>query len=258
MRWRIVAIFALLLGAATTAHGRAVPAAAPATRATASPLPPTLAVPAFRMTYRVLRGGWHIGTATFTLERDGKRWHFHSEAHATGLAGVFFHSTFRESSRFTIADRRIRPLAYTYTDSGHKDHDEKVCFDWKAGKASDTRNGKTQTLSLAPGMLDRLSAQLAISRRLAAGVPVTKPYRIVKGGEVNAYHLVRKKNAEIKTRAGKFDTLLVVRQNPGSKRTTRFWLAPKYVWLPVKMQQVAPGDATYTFVLDKLQWLDAK
>ncbi|MGH8274460.1 MAG: DUF3108 domain-containing protein [Gammaproteobacteria bacterium] len=252
------AIATPLLFAAILAAPGAFSAPAPPITTAAASLPATLAIPAFHMTYRVLRGSLHIGTAQYTLERNGRSWYFHSEAHATGLAGIFFHSTFRESTRFTIADRLIRPFAYAYSDSGDKSHDETIRFDWANGKALDTQNGKTKTPALAPGRLDRLSAQLAISRRLAAGVPVTVPYHIIKGGEVDTYHLVRKKNETITTPAGKFETVLVVRDNPGSKRTTRFWLAPKYAWLPVKMQHVSPGDATYSFILEKLQWLATK
>ncbi len=262
MRLKLIAIATLLFiapptPAETAAHaGASVSAATPATRSAA--LPAALGIPAFRMTYQVFRNDWHIGSATFTLERDGGCWHFYSEAHASGIASWFVHSTFRESSRFTIVHGEIHPLAYSYTDSGRKDRDETIRFDWAAGLARDTRNGQTKTLAIAPGMLDRLSAQLEISRELAAGGPLADPYRIVNGGEINIYRLSRKKREEIAMPAGNFKTVAVVRNDPDSGRATRFWMAPDYAWLPVKMQQIEPGEATYSFVLDHLEWLPAK
>lgn len=244
---------ALLLVALPVLAAPSVPV--PASAARTAMLPVVLGIPAFRMTYRVLRNGWHIGSATFTLERENGVWHFYSEAHASGIASWFVHSSFRESSRFTIVNREIRPLVYSYTDSGRKDRDETIRFDWATDLAHDTRNGRTKTLAIAPGVLDRLSAQLEISRELAAGGPLADPYRIVNGGEMDIYHLRRGKRGEIATPAGKFQTVLVVRSDPDSGRANRFWMAPGYAWLPVKMQQIEPGEATYSFVLDDLEWL---
>ncbi len=229
---------------------------APPLRTTAPALPATLAIPPFKMHYKVLRNGWHIGSAVFTLERDGDAWHFHSKAWPTGIASWFVHSNFKESSRFDIMNHRIRPLDYSYLDSGSPSHDETIHFDWNNGQASDRKGkGKATNVPIAAGMVDRLTAQLKISRQLAAGVPLTSPYRVVHDGEVDDYHLKKEKHETITTPAGKFTTVLVVRRDPKSGRANRFWLAPKYAWLPVKMQQFEPGDATYTFTLTRLKWL---
>ncbi|HEX5314136.1 MAG TPA: DUF3108 domain-containing protein, partial [Gammaproteobacteria bacterium] len=152
-------------------------------------------------------------------------------------------------------DRLLRPLVYAYTDSGHPDHNETISFDWDNDRAHDIRGGKEKLIPIAPGMLDRLTAQLEISRELAAGVPLTEPYLVVKGGEINAYHLRRDGQKKIDTPTGRFDTTVVVREDPDSHSTTVFWLAPQYRWLPVKIEQREPGEATYSFVLTHLQWL---
>ncbi|MDN5864120.1 MAG: DUF3108 domain-containing protein [Gammaproteobacteria bacterium] len=240
----------------------AVPARAqpaPAAGSTPTDFPATLAIPAFKMHYQVLRNGWHIGAADFILERDGDAWHFHSKAWPTGFASWFVDTTFTESSRFEIVDHRIRPIKYSYTDSGSPSHNERIRFDWSADTARD-REGKSHVTAvpIEPGMLDRLSAQLRISRQLAAGVPLEEPFRIVHGGAVSLYRLERVKTGTVSTPAGTFETVLVVRRDPDSRRENRFWLAPKYAWLPVKMQQFEPGDATYTFTLDHLKWLAAE
>lgn len=247
-------LLALAMLCAVPAYAQ--PAPRPGTAAFA--LPAKLAIPAFKFHYRVLRDGWHIGAANFILERDGGAWHFHSRAWPTGIASWFIDTTFSESSRFKIVNHRIRPLAYRYTDSGSPDNNEHIRFDWAAGVARDREgNDKTTDVPIEPGMLDRLSAQLRISRQLAAGIPLSEPLRIVSGGEVSLYHLQRKKRTPVTTPAGTFKTVLVVRNDPDSRRVNRFWLAPEYAWLPVKMQQYEPGDATYTFTLAHLDWLAA-
>lgn len=218
----------------------------------------TLAIPAFKFHYQVLRNGWQIGAADFILEREENAWHFHSRAWPTGIASWFVDATFTESSRFAIVDHRIRPLEYRYTDSKSPDHNEHIRFDWASRVARDQKGKhESESVAIKPGVLDRLSAQLRITRQLAAGIPLGEPFLIVHDGEIVKYHLHRKKPEKINTPAGTFKTVLVVRKDPDSKRENRFWLAPKYAWLPVKMQQYEPGDATYTFTLDHLKWLAA-
>lgn len=243
----------------------AAPPAPPTTAAGAASNAPVVSVPAglpkvlgitpFRMTYHVLRDGWHLGNAVFTLDRDNGTWRFRSRAHASGLASLFVHSTFSESSRFAIHGGVLTPLLYTYTDSGHPAHDERIDFEWNARQAIDTKGDDTKVLPLARGVLDRLTAQLELSRELSAGAALPDAYVVVNGGELKHYHLQRRGSDEIATPAGNFETVRIARIDPQSKRVTTFWLAKKDQWLPVKIQQRAPGKATVTFVLDKLQWL---
>lgn len=243
-----IAALALALAVPGTAPAGA---AAPATAG----LPATLGIPPFRMEYRVLHGNWGIGTATFTLNRRGNAWVFQWEAHPTGLAALFVHSTYRERSRFLVAGHILRPLAYAYSDSGHADRDEAIRFDWDAGRALDINDDRKKEFELAPGMLDRLSSQLAMSRRLAAGLPMPTTYRVINGGRVRTYKVKELRRETIRTPAGKFDTIVVERSETGSNKTFVFWLAPKYAWLPVRFEQREPGTTTDTSVLTGLTWL---
>lgn len=246
-------VLAAFSASATSAPPR-TSVAAPA-RSTAE-LPATLNIPPFKMRYRVLRDGWHLGNATFTLQpAENGTWVFESRASASGLAALFVHATFSEHSHFTLHDHQLRPLDYTYTDSGSPSHNEAVRFDWAAGQALDTKGKKTHQLPLAPGILDRLTVQLALSRQLAAGLPLPSTWAVINGGELKHYRLRHKGKDLLATPAGDFATVIVSREDPKSRRSTTFWLAPKYAWLPVKMQQKEPGKATITFVLTKLTWL---
>ncbi len=218
-------------------------------------LPPALGIRPFQMRYHVLRDGWHLGNAVFTLERKNGVWHFQSRAKASGLASLFVHATFSESSRFEVRDGILHPLEYSYIDSGNAGHDEHISFDWNEHTVTDTKGKKTKTFPLVPGMLDRLTAQLELSRELAAGVPLAHSFVVINGSEIKQFHMKRLHTDEIATPAGNFKTLLVAREDPKSKRTTRFWLATRHEYLPVKIQQREPGKATVTFVLAKLQWL---
>lgn len=240
--------------AQTAAPADASAASAP-TVAVPSGLPHVLGITPFRMTYHVLRDGWHLGNAVFTLQETDGTWQFQSRARASGLAALFLHSTFSESSHFKLNAGVLEPLAYAYTDSGNPEHDERIAFDWNKGEATDRKGDDTKRLPLARGMLDRLTAQLELSRELSAGVQLVDTFYVVNGGEIKRYHLVRRGHDEIVTPAGNFETVRIARKDPKSKRITTFWLAPKYQWLPIKIEQREPGKATITFVLNKLHWL---
>ncbi len=229
-------------------------ATAPATAAHS--MPAALGIAPFKMRYRVLRDGWHLGNATFTLRpADSGTWLFESKANASGIASLFVHSSFSEKSHFTLHAGNLRPLHYSYTDSGNPDHDESIEFDWIKNLAYDTKDKKTKRVTIQPGILDRLSAQLFLSRHLSLGLKLPGTISIVKGGKIKHYHFTRKGKDLLATPAGDFETVIVMREDPQSRRRTIFWLAPKYQWLPVKMQQREPGKATITFVLSKLTWL---
>lgn len=261
MRLSALAVLAAALGL-TAGPARAAPATTPAPASAvvpasvASALPAALDITPFRMHYRVLRDGWHLGNATFTLQRSGPDgWVFESMASASGLASLFVHSNFSEKSRFVVHDHLLRPLSYAYTDSGNPSHDEDIRFDWAAGTAYDKKDGKTRQVGIRAGMLDRLSAQLSLSRRLSAGRPLPNTIYVVKDGKLKRYHFTRRGKDMLATPAGDFSAVIVAREDPDSRRTTVFWLAPRYQWLPVKMQQREPGKPTITFVLYKLTWL---
>ena len=255
LRFLCAATAALLAPMACTAGP--APAAAPPTApgAETATLPATLAVPPFSMRYDVLHGNLKLGEATFTLKRDNGDWFFAWRAYPTGLAAVFVHSSFNETSRFYMVHGQIRPLAYSYTDTGHADRDETIDFDWGRKSAFDTNDGRKKTIALAPGMLDRISSLLAISLRLAAGLPLPTTYQVINGGRVRTYTVKELRKGTIKTPAGPFHTVVVQRSDSDSDKTLVVWLAPKYAWLPVRLEQREPGETTDTSILTRLKWL---
>lgn len=252
--WSAVLLLLACAGGRAAPAGAPAPGSAPAVPVPAN-LPHVLGITPFSMSYHVLRDGWHLGNAVFTLQKNDGTWEFHSRARASGLASLFVHSTFTESSRFTLRDGVLQPLAYTYTDSGKPEHNEEISFDWARHEAKDTKGSETKVLPLARGMLDRLTAQLELSRELSAAVQLPAAFVVVNGGKIKRFHLRKSGRDEIATPAGNFETVRMVRADPESKRVTTFWLAPKYQWLPIKIEQREPGKATVTFVLTRLHWL---
>ncbi|MGH8428371.1 MAG: DUF3108 domain-containing protein [Gammaproteobacteria bacterium] len=257
MRLSLLAGSMALAIVASAAHAdtAATAASAPASVSATAALPAVLGIPPFSMHYDVLHGSLKVGEATFTLDRNNDEWLFAWRAHPVGLASVFVHSLYSETSRFSMARDLIRPLAYSYNDSGHADRDEKINFDWSAGYALDANDGNRKKIELIPGILDRMSSQLAVSRRLASGLTLPTAYKVINGGRIRTYTFQELRRETVTTPAGKFDTVVIERTDSDSDKTLVFWFAPKYAWLPVRIEQHEPGETTDTSILTHLKWL---
>lgn len=232
--------------------------ATPATNkaANTSPSRETLGIAPFSMHYAVWHGSLKLGTATFTLKPAAAHgWLFAWQARPSGLLALFDHSTYRESTKFTVANGTLRPLAYSYIDTGHKDRDETIDFVWENSKATDVNDGKRRSIALSPGTLDRLLSQLELSRQMANGDSSPGPYTVIQGGKLRAYTFTVLRRQLIKTPAGTFDAVVVKRQETHSNKSFIFWLVPKLAWQPAKIEQHEPGATTDTSVLTKIEWL---
>lgn len=208
-----------------------------------------LGLPQFSMHYHVLRNGWHLGNAVFSLQRRGHIYKFVSMAEPTGIASLFIHTHLREETRFTLKNGQLVPLDYRYTDSGHPDHDQLISFDWKRNFALSHFDHHTKKIALKVGTLDRLLAQLAISRDMQQQGHPREQYFVAYKGKIKIYRLKHKGSSDVKAAGKNWRTQVIVRNDRDSKRKMTFWLAPRLHNLPIKMQQQAPGKATITFVL---------
>lgn len=203
----------------------------------------------FTMHYRVLRSGWDLGTAVFSLVPRSGVWLFRSEAHATGLAKFFVDATFQEISKFTVRANGLEPLLYNYIDSGNKNNNEKIVFNWHKRVATDTKGSHKKVFTLAIGTQDRLTAQLMLSIRLLEGKSAQTTYTVIGGGKRHDYRIHRGRTTTVATPAGNFRTVIVEWVNPKKTQSTIFWMAPRLQYLPVKMTEKKKGEASISFVL---------
>ena len=185
-----------------------------------------------------------------SLERnlDGS-YTFQSASHAIGFAALFFKDVITETSRFEVVDGRPRPLEYSYTRTGGKhDKSETIQFDWNKNTARTVENGQSKTTPLTPGVADRFLTQLILSQDAESG-RLQEEYKVLDHRDISRFTPPKPRGKPLSVPAGRFDTLVVERQDKGSKRVTDFWFAPKLHYLPVQIQQREPGENTYTLSL---------
>jgi hypothetical protein len=216
----------------------AAAASAPALAASAAP---TVFQPS-KVTFKAEYRGITAGTITISLLDAGQgKYIYETRANAGGLAKLIVHHEIREASTFTLENNQIRPLSYVLDDgSPDTSKDTRLEFDWKAGVARGQHEDMPVELPLKPDMQDRMSVQVWIMQKLAAG-EAFGGVEFIDRNEVKDYLYTNEGTAKLKTAVGDIDTVIYSSTRPNSTRVSRFWYAPSLGFLPVRAEQQRKG-----------------
>lgn len=203
-------------------------------------------LPAFSASYRLLRNGSPIGTASVTLARtDGDGWVYTSDSRGTsGLAALVGASTL-EVSRFHWVDGLPQGDSYDYTLKALKTKHRSVRFDWASHSIEVDDHGLHRFASV-PGAIERHTVALALAAGLAAGkTEFTLPVAVKD--RIEMQHYVAKPAAPVSVPAGRFAATLVTRIDGGD--AFEAWFAPAQLPVPVRIDQRGKDD--YTLELER-------
>lgn len=160
-----------------------------------------------------------------------------------------------EVSTFSVDETQLVPSRYQYRRSGlGKNSDIDVAFDWQAGTASDVNEPEAETLSLSPGMTDRLLYQYQIRADLTAAIEQQAPwpemsYQLIDRDRIKEYHFEVTGEEVVSTPAGDFQTVRVTRIRDDKDRITNFWLAKDFDFLLVKLEQIEDENDGFLLLL---------
>jgi hypothetical protein len=170
-----------------------------------------------------------------------------------GIARLMRPGTATEKARFVYDANGFRPLSYRLDDGVAKaENDSDIQFDWQSGIATSTHESETVELPISPGMLDRLTADIAAIQELRNGRPLTG-FDLVDRNEIRRYEFTLQGEETIKVPAGTFKTVKYLRARPGSSRATLIWFAPGKAFLPVKITQLKRGKPVIDMVATVLE-----
>ena len=200
----------------------------------------------YTATYTVNAFGVSIGKANREFKYDTNAG-YELKMH-TSSASMFLKMEVDESSAGNSA---YQPLHYRYTKKKDKDIIKSTAdFDWKALTAVSHYKDSVYTLPLKPDTQDKLSYQLQMQQDVMAGKK-TFVYTLVDDKKIETYRFFMKGHETLKTALGEIDTIRMEKESDASKRSTTFWLAPKYDYMLVKLEHVEHGVST-TVVVDTL------
>jgi hypothetical protein len=220
--------------------------AAEAQGATESPLP------MFNAEYSLKRNGITLGVSTRSLitARDGT-YIYASSTHATGIIAWFVKDQIDEYSKWIFINGQIRPLEYVYNrHGGDKTRHVKLKFDWQHLIVTNTIDGDPWRMEIPANAQDKLVYQLSIMHDLAEGKKDLK-YKIADGGKLKEYDFEIEGEETLNTPLGKIKTVRI--QRIGDRRDTTVWCAPRFAYLPMRLEQQDTDGSHLTMQINSLQ-----
>ncbi len=155
-----------------------------------------------------------------------------------------------EISQFDWVDGTVQPHKYFYKRRGlGRDRDAELTFDWEEERVINDVQGKSWAMDIRKNVQDKLSYQIQLQKDLIAGRN-NLVYPIADGGEMKEYRFEIVAEERLNTPMGEVDTVKVMRSRDDDDRVTYAWLAPKWNYLLVRLEQQEDGDS-HTINIDK-------
>ncbi len=194
--------------------------------------------------YTVQLNGLKVGELQRSLRRQGEQTYLlETRAYTTGLASWFKPDEVVEKSRWRFEQGEPVPLRYDYSYSGRRsDVLERQEFDWQQGVLRSLRDGKTTSIDLEPGLLDKQVFEIAMQQGLEQGAQ-TGSHRVALRGRITDYAYRVLAREQMVTRPfGEVETLKVQRGN------TTMWLAPAHDYIVVRIRQRDGGNTANSYI----------
>ncbi|MGH8542666.1 MAG: DUF3108 domain-containing protein [Gammaproteobacteria bacterium] len=208
----------------------------------------------FSVSYSLHTNGLKVGESVRILDKEKTgRYVFRSESRSSGILTLFLNDHVIEKSTWSLSGEDIHPLRYSYRQNGSKNSVQTVRFDWRAKTIDNREDNKTWRLHLMPNLFDKLNYQIAIMRDLAAGKR-SFAYQIVDGGEIKDYRFAYLGEEVVDTPLGKIRAVRLERRKEknNSKRSTTFWCAIRWRYLPVRVDTTSRNGRRITALVERV------
>lgn len=206
----------------------------------------------FTAKFEVEVAGIKMGEIKRTMKkREDGLYEQSSLIYTTGFFSVFRSDRFEEHSLWRWQDNAPVPQRYTYHYTGGSKGEvyEQLDFDWQALTVDSLREGKTTTLPIEPGVVDKLSYQVALIRDLQAGKQQFM-YKVADRSDIRHIRYEVAGKEMIDTPWGKKQTIKVKRKTLTDERITILWFAPELDYMVVKLIQNDNGTKMSAVITD--------
>lgn len=191
------------------------------------------------VTYEVTAKGITLADITEQLEHGGGSYELVETWSGRGIFAL--RGSARRTSRGDVVAGRLRPVDFSDQRTGRST--SRAHFDWTAGTVTMEYKDGPQTRPIPPNTQDRLSFLLAFAFMPRDVWPVAMS--VVDGRGISSYIFDKVGSERVKTPAGEFEAIKVVRRKdgPDDKRSTEIWLASDRQLIPVRIR-VTEKDGT--------------
>lgn len=212
----------------------------------------------YRFSFRGMGGGDLQLSLRPGSEPDS--WIYETRPFPSMLARLVVSPESRERSWFTVTPAGVQPQRYVLDDgSGKKSENSELTYDWTRGRVHGIAHGAPLDIATEAGLQDVMSIRAAPVVDLLAGRE-PKEYAMLDGSEIKHFVYTRVGPEKLRTALGELDTVVFTSARKGSDahdRTWRYWYAPAYGWLPVRIEQRQDGETRLAFTVRSFKWLDA-
>ena len=203
----------------------------------------------YQASYAFLWRGMNAGTSSFTLQQQSTgEWLYVSRNQPRGLFKLIPSAAMTLTSRISVDANGVRPLLFTAHENDETALQAEVHFDWASNRATGAVEGERVDMALRTGVQDDLSVQIAFIHALANGQSVQDISVFDKQG-IRDYAYTRVGEETVHTPVGDIATVVYRSQRAHSPRSTRFWCAPQYGFIPMRAEQRRDDKVEWTMNL---------
>jgi hypothetical protein len=184
-----------------------------------------------------------VATSDLILQPDIEPEHYRYTWTITahGIFKLAYSKPVTQRSSLVVENGRVRPLAYHGDDGSAQVN---IDFDWAAGHARGTADGKPVDLILEDGTQDVMSIQIQVMEDLRRG-SLPASFLIVDNNEIKEFRYSREGVARLRTDIGALDAVIVASQRAGSDRILRMWFAPALGFVPLQAERTRSGKLEF-------------
>lgn len=220
--------------------------------------PLTAAPEAYEATYSGRFSGAKVEIESTLLPANDGGWVFRRWSEPRGMARLIRREGVLECVRIGPLGDELRPLDYHYIDGKPGEgKSATIKYDHEAGIATSTYQNTQVSLPLENSATDRLFEEIVVAGLLLT-LPDSFSVTIMERNELHTARYKRIGETELKTKAGRFDTVIYERRRGESSRTTRFWYAPAENFIPVRIERLRKGKSQGRAELTHWKKLDAQ
>ena len=190
---------------------------------------------------------------TEVLEHDGKHFSLSSEGRGKGIGALFYRGAARRSCRGEVTSAGLRPLEYR--DQRGDSPAAVARFDWIRKTLTQEYDGKSETADMVPPLQDRLSFLYNYAFQSSPDLKPGTEIRVsvADGKGLTQFHYVVAGTQVLKTPAGEFETVHLVKQRDGKEdKATEIWFASGRDHLPVRILIIEKDGVRIDQVLTRI------
>jgi len=186
-----------------------------------------------RIVFEVLRGenGVKLGEARHVWKHDGVRYTMETAVETTGLAGMLYDFNYVQHSEGLVRADGLQPIRFGVEQGGRAP--EAASFDWKAGRVTIERRGRTREYPIRPMDQDALSVWHLIGVRNGRQPSVELTLVTGRAAAPATFEVIG--HEAVRIPLGSIDALKVRVRARSGKLVMDMWLSQAHDLLPVRV-----------------------